>query len=169
MPTSAPSAPSARIHPFYRLIFLYLEPLSIFVGAIYAHSLQPTYLALTHSASAPGASDVPISTQIVMTQLANLYLGLGILEASVLRATSDVKVWRAFIIGLLIADVGHLYSVAPVGSWVYWQYWRWNSIDWGNVAVVYFLAVTRCCLLGGVGFGNGMGSGRLEQVRSKRT
>lgn len=157
-----PAATPARIPPFYRLIFLYLEPLSIFAGAYYAHFHTPSYLHLTHAASAPGAS-VPTSTQVVMTQLANLYLGLGILEATVLRATSDVKVWRAFIIGLLIADFGHLYSVAPVGGWVYWQYWRWNIIDWGNVAVVYFLAAVRCCLLGGVGFG------REDVMRSKRT
>jgi hypothetical protein len=147
MATSAP----ARIPAFYRLVFLWVEPVSILLGAVYAHSLQSTYLTLTHPASAPGAS-VPVSTSIVMTQLANLYLGLMILEASVLRATADCKVWRAFIIGLLVADVGHLYSVAPAGGWMYWQYWRWNAIDWGNVGFVYFLATTRICMLLGVGF-----------------
>ena len=145
------AAPTARIPAFYRLVFLWIEPASIFTGAVYAHSMQSTYLNLTHAASAPGAS-VPISTSIVMTQLANLYLGLTILEACVLRATSHVKVWRTFIIALLIADVGHLYSVAPVGSWIYWQYWRWNAIDWGNVGFVYFLAITRSLMLLGVGF-----------------
>lgn len=146
MPTPTPSIPA-----FYRLLYLYIEPLSTVVGAFYAHFLQSTYLDLTHSSSAPGAA-VPISTQVVLSQLANLYLGLAILEASVLRSTSDLKVWRALIIGMLIADLGHLGAIAPVGSWVYWQYWRWNSIDWGNVPVVFFLAATRCCLLLGVGF-----------------
>ncbi|KAH7082341.1 hypothetical protein FB567DRAFT_447917 [Paraphoma chrysanthemicola] len=156
----APSA-SARIPALYRLVFLWVEPVSILLGAIYAHSLQSTYLSLTHAASAPGPS-VPIATSIVMTQLANLYLGLMILEASVLRVTADIKVWRTFLIGLLVADVGHLYSVAPAGSWMYWQYWRWNTIDWGNVGFVYFLAVTRICLLFGVGFDD-------APVRLKRT
>lgn len=150
--TMATSA-AARIPVFYRLVFLWIEPVSILVGAVFAHSLQSTYLTLTHPTSAPGSS-VPVATSIVMTQLANLYLGLMILEASVLRATAESKVWRTFIIGLLVADVGHLYSVAPAGSWMYWQYWRWNAIDWGNVGFVYFLAVTRICMLLGVGFDN---------------
>lgn len=149
--TAMTAATPARIPAFYRLMFLYIEPVSILAGAIYAHFLTATYLDLTHASSAPGPS-VPISTQVVMTQLANLYLSLTVLEAGVLRATCDIKVWKTFITGLLIADIGHLYSVAPVGSWVYWQYWRWNAIDWGNVAFVYFIAITRSLFLLGVGF-----------------
>ncbi|KAF2824890.1 hypothetical protein CC86DRAFT_296314 [Ophiobolus disseminans] len=145
------AATPARIPAVYRLIFLWIEPASILAGAVYAHFLTPTYLDLTHAPTAPGLS-VPISTQIVMSQLANLYLGLAILEASVLRATTDVQVWKTFITGLLIADIGHLYSVAPLGSWVYWQYWRWNAIDCGNVPFVYFLAILRSLFLLGVGF-----------------
>ena len=156
------AATPARIPAFYRLIFLWLEPISILAGAIYAHFLTSTYLDLTHKPTAPGAS-VPVSTQIVMTQLANLYLGLAILEASVLRATSDVKVWRTFITGLLIADFGHLYSVAPLGSSIYFAYGRWNSIDWGNIPFVYFLAIVRSLFLLGVGFEEQRG------VRSKLT
>jgi hypothetical protein len=141
---------AAAVAPAYRLVFLYLEPLSIFTGAVYAHLLQSTYLDLTHAASAPGLS-VPISTAIVMSQLANLYLGLGLLEAFVLRATAELKVWRCFLAILLLADIGHLYSVAPVGTAIYWEYWRWNAIDWGNVGFVYFLAITRTLFLLGVG------------------
>jgi hypothetical protein len=159
MATAAPAA--SRIPPAYRFVFLYVEPLSILTGAIYAAFFQSMYLDLTHAASAPGTS-VPISTSIVMTQLANLYLGLAFLEASVLRATSDVNVWKVFLIGLLLADFGHLYSVMPVGSDIYWAYWRWNAIDWGNVPFVYFLAVTRICILLGVGF-------EKECVRLKST
>jgi len=141
----------SNIPALYRLVFLWLEPLSICTGAVYAFFFQATYLRLTHAASAPDAA-VPLATSIVMTQLANLYLGLTLLEACVLRATSDVKVWKTFIIGLLIADLGHLYSVSPVGSWIYWQYWHWNAIDWGNIGWVYFLAATRIMMLFDVGF-----------------
>ena len=155
-----PTMPAA-IPAFYRLVFLWVEPASIVAGAVYAHSLQTTYLHLTHAPSAPHAS-VPVSTSIAMTQLANLYLGLAMLEAFVLRATSEWAVWRTFIVVLLLADAGHLYSVAPVGAWVYWQYWRWNAIDWGNVGFVYFLAMTRTLLLLRVGFPK-------AHLKSKRT
>jgi hypothetical protein len=143
--TMAPNVPT-----FYRLVFLWIEPISTFVGAVYAHFSQSYFLTLTHAASAPGLS-VPLSTSIVLSQLANMYLGLGLLEASVLRATSELKVWRTLLTIMLLADIGHLYTVAPLGSWVFWDYSRWNSIDWGNVPVVYFLAITRSLFLLGVG------------------
>ncbi|KAJ4993668.1 nadp-dependent alcohol dehydrogenase-like protein [Stagonosporopsis vannaccii] len=151
----------ACVPAFYRLVFLYLEPVSILAGAVQACFFQPAYLALTHAASAPAA--VPVSTSIVLTQLANLYLGLALTEALVLRATTEYRVWRALVIVLLIADVGHLYSVLPLGfSRAFLQYWNWNAIDWGNVGWVYFLALTRLCMLFGIGFGQ-------TQARSHRS
>ena len=89
----------------------------------------------------------------MLTQLANLYLLLCINEALVLRATTDLRVWKTFLFGLLVADLGHLYSVHPVGSWVYWRFWEWNAIDWGNVPFVYFLALSRVLFMFEVGFG----------------
>lgn len=157
MPSTAPPAPA--IPSVYRFVFCWLEPVSILTGAIYAHFFQSTYLHLTHAASSPGVS-LPISTSIVMSQLANLYLGLAFLEASVLRATPDIKVWKTFLVGLLVADLGHLLTVLPLGTHIYWAFWRWNAIDLGNVPFVYFLAVTRICMLLGVGF-------QKEGVRSR--
>ncbi|ORY01109.1 hypothetical protein BCR34DRAFT_100669 [Clohesyomyces aquaticus] len=149
--TGSPRPNSAAPIPvLYRLLFLYIEPVSTLLGAIFAHFLQPKYLILTHSTSAPGQS-VPISTSIVLSQLANLYLLLSINEALVLRATNDLRVWKTFLFGLLVADLGHLYSVRLVGGWVYWQFWVWNSIDWGNVGFVYLLAFVRILFLAGVG------------------
>lgn len=140
-----------QIPSFYRLVFLYLEPTSIALGAVAAFAFPSAYLALTHAASAP--SIIPISTSIVLTQLANLYLGLALTEALILRVTTEYSVWKALITVLLVADVGHLYSVLPLGfSRAFLQYWNWNAIDWGNVGWVYFLALTRICMLFGVGF-----------------
>lgn len=142
----------AHIPSFYRLVFLYLEPVSILAGAVQAYFFQSAYLSLTHASSAP--SVVPVSTSIVLTQLANLYLGLALTEALVLRVTREYSVWRALIVVLLVADVGHLYSVLPLGfSRAFLQWWNWNAIDWGNVGWVYFLALTRISMLLGIGFG----------------
>ncbi|KAJ4399639.1 hypothetical protein N0V91_009291 [Didymella pomorum] len=142
---------ASNVPRFYRLVFLYLEPISILAGAVQAYCFQSAYLSLTHASSAP--SVVPVSTSIVLTQLANLYLGLALTEALILRVTSEYSVWRALITVLLIADVGHLYSVLPLGfSRAFLQWWNWNAIDWGNVGWVYFLALTRICMLLGIGF-----------------
>jgi len=144
----------------YTLFFLYIEPFSTIVGAIYAHFAQHTYLQLTHAPSAPILSAVPTATSIALTQLANLYLAFTLNEALVLRATRDVRVWRALLFGLLVADFGHLYSVNLKGLQVYYDVLGWNAIDWGNVAFVYCGATMRICFLLGVGLG-----GKSEKKR----
>lgn len=147
-PTTALDIPS-----YYRHFFLIIEPISAIVGAYFAHFQPQTYLNLTHAASAP-AIHIPIGTSIVLSQLANLYLLFAINEALVLRSTSDLRVWRTLLFGLLIADLGHLFSVAKLGSDIYWRVQIWSAIDWGNVAFVYIGAMSRIAFLCGVGLDN---------------
>jgi len=84
-----------------------------------------------------------------------------------------MKVWRAVIIGLLVADVGHILSVYVKdqqqvqqqledqlvetmggGGWgVYYKIHEWNEMDWGNLGFVYFAAMVRIMFLLGVGLG----------------
>ena len=131
----------------YRLFFLYIEPFFALIGAYHALFLPTAYLALTHAPSAPRYG-IPTSTSIILTQLANLYAFFAINEALVLRAAgNDIRVWRAVIVALLIADAGHLYSVKGLGTRVYWDVRGWNAIDWGNVGFVYMGALTRVCFL----------------------
>jgi len=149
-PAPEVSADNVRISTLYRLFFLYVEPLSTIIGAFYAHLLPRTYLELTHSASAPREA-LPISTTVVLTQLANLYLLFALNEGLVLRATNNLRVWRTLLFGLLIADFGHLYSVYQLGHEAYWRCWTWNAMGWGNVGFVYLGACTRILFLLGIG------------------
>ncbi|MCJ1307311.1 hypothetical protein MMC25_000957 [Agyrium rufum] len=156
---STPPQSLAKIPRLYTLFFLYLEPLSALLGAYFAHFDSTTYLQLTHSASLPSltANLLPLGTQISLTQLANLYLLFALNEAFVLRAATTshpkdgsfaldkkgLKVWSVLLAGLLVADLGHLYSVRGLGMEIYWRVWKWNSMAWGNVGVVYLGALTR--------------------------
>jgi hypothetical protein len=154
----------ASISRIYRCFFLYIEPISALTGAYYSSCQQRTYLALTHSSSAPEGV-VPIGVQIVLAQLANMYFLFAINEAIILRATPDLKVWRAVLLCLLIADFGHLYSVKSAGWHIYWHVLGWNAIDFGNVAFVYVGASMRVAFLLGFGIGQ---SGRQATERSTR-
>lgn len=136
----------------YRLFFLIVEPFSALVGAFYAHFRQHDYLTLTHAASA--SSPIPLGTSIVLSQLANLYLLFTLNEALVLRATSNLRVWKTLLAVLLVADFGHLYSVSGLGPSIYWDFARWNAIDWGNVPFVYLGASMRIAFLAGIGLGS---------------
>ncbi|KAL8283379.1 hypothetical protein RQP46_005789 [Phenoliferia psychrophenolica] len=135
MPAPQSGRPTSPTIPaLYRLFFLYIEPISALVGAYFAHFDPSEYLVLTH---APSFSPPTTGTTAVLSQLANLYLLFAMNEAFVLRSTTDVRVWRTLLFGLLVADLGHL--------------WSWNEMAWGNVAFVYVGATMRACFLAGVG------------------
>lgn len=156
----APSSSSATAPPSsfplpYRLFFLYIEPVATAVGAYYAQFGQKNYLEWTYSSALAPVLSVSTVESIVLTQLANLYFVFALNEALVLRATNDVRVWRAFLLGLLIADFGHLYSVHLAGLQVYWEVWNWNPMYWGNVGFVYVGAMMRMAFLAGLGMGVG--------------
>ncbi|KAI0167393.1 hypothetical protein BJ166DRAFT_233093 [Pestalotiopsis sp. NC0098] len=151
----AKAKPVGHVLPFaYRLFFLVVEPISALVGAFFAHFRQAEYLTLTHAATAPAAgAAVPTGTSVVLSQLANLYLLFALNEALVLRSTGDLRVWKTVLFVLLVADLGHLYSVSAVGARVYWDVSSWNAIDWGNIPFVYLGASMRVAFLAGVGLG----------------
>jgi len=79
-------ATNFKLPALYSWFFLFIEPVSALVGAYFANFKQADYLSMTHLASSP-ASEIPLSTSIVLTQLANLYLLFAINEA-----VSDIPV-----------------------------------------------------------------------------
>lgn len=146
------SSPNFKLPTIYSIFFLVIEPISALVGAYFGHFQQTAYLQMTHLASSPTtSSEIPLSTSIVLSQLANLYLLFALNEALVLRSTSNLRVWKTVLFGLLLADFGHLYSVKALGPEIYWEAWNWNAMHWGNVGFVYAGATMRLAFLSGVG------------------
>lgn len=163
-------SPAFALPRFYTAFFLFIEPISALVGAFYAYSRPLEYLQLTHYASSPSIeSAIPLSTSIVLSQLANLYLLFAINEALVLRSTSDLRVWKTVLVGLLLADFGHLYSVRGLGAEIYWNVLRWNKMDWGNVGFVYAGATMRILFLWGVGMDSAKGREAAQRAASRKS
>lgn len=164
---------------FYQLFFLYIEPISTIVGAYYAYFLPSTYLELTHPSvvlttdaaiTHPAAmrfQHVPTATTVVLAQLANLYLLFAINEGLVLRCTRDVRVWRTLLLGLLVADLGHLYACKELGIQIYWKAWEWNAMGMGNIGFVYLGALMRVCFLCGVGVATSQSGADERRLRKK--
>ncbi|KAH8118883.1 hypothetical protein DFH11DRAFT_705877 [Phellopilus nigrolimitatus] len=155
------------IIPFfpYRLFFLYIEPVSALLGAFYAArpgeylaqlTLQPSLLPL-----------FPTSPQVAISlfQLANLYLLFALNEHLVLSSTDSLRTWRRLLFCLLIADFGHLLTMAPLGLGVFWRVWEWNAMMVGSVGFVYAGAATRISFLCGVGLSR-PADGRTSSRRS---
>lgn len=149
---------------YYRLFFLYIEPISALVGSFYAFFKQNEYLQLTHATTAP-STPIPLSSSIVLTQLSNLYLLFALNEALVLRSTRNLRVWKTLLAGLLVADFGHLYTVSPLGPDIYWKVQNWNAMDWGNVAFVYLGATMRMAFLLGLGLSTPAASKGKKGIR----
>ena len=149
-----------RIPLLYRLFFLYIEPISALVGAYFA-ALQPAdylaYLAPTPASAAAVASVAPPTpTLISLFQLANLYLLSALNEHFVLSSTSDQRVWRRLLFGLLVADFGHLATMIPLAQEkgfydVFVNIPRWSAMEWGSVGFVYAGASMRISFLSGLG------------------
>ncbi|KAI5465429.1 hypothetical protein BGZ63DRAFT_399899 [Mariannaea sp. PMI_226] len=140
-----------RIHFIYRFFFFLVEPISALVGAYFSHFRQHEYLSLLNASSTP--EQVPLSTSVALSQLANMYLFFALNEAIVLRSTADLRVWRAVLFVLLLADFGHLWSLRQLGLGVYYDVAGWNVSDLGNVPWVYLGATMRMCFLAGIGMG----------------
>ncbi|KAJ7083761.1 hypothetical protein C8R44DRAFT_844780 [Mycena epipterygia] len=142
----------SNIPLIYRLFFLYIEPVSALAGAYYAAFRPAEYLSLL---SLPGGQLTPpsLTTQssMVLLQLANLYLLFALNEHLVLSSTNSLKTWRRLLFGLLVADFGHLISMAPLGVDVFWRVGDWNAMVWGSVGFVYAGASMRMAFLAGLG------------------
>ncbi|SJL02658.1 uncharacterized protein ARMOST_05992 [Armillaria ostoyae] len=144
----------------YRLFFLYIEPVSAIAGFIAA--LNPSFYLGELSLSSSAKPDVAGTTQTDMAlyQLANLYLLFALNEHLVLSSTSSLKTWRSLLFCLLIADLGHLVTMAPLGLAAFWKAWEWNAMLWGSIGFVYLGASMRLSFL------LGLGSGERSKSRS---
>ncbi|KIJ69678.1 hypothetical protein HYDPIDRAFT_62411, partial [Hydnomerulius pinastri MD-312] len=134
----------------YRLFFLYVESLSAIAGAYYAAIDPSHYLSDLHFRCASRIRQ-PAQTYMSLYQLANLYLLFALNEHLVLSSSTSLSTWRRLLFCLLIADIGHLITMAPLGLSVFWRVWEWNAMVWGSVGFVYLGASLRICFLSGVG------------------
>lgn len=67
--------------------------------------------------------------------------------------------------GLLLANFGHLYSVLLLGLGLYWKFWAWDAVGWGNFGFVYLGAATRISF--GLGLDHVGGKSRRSVIQLK--
>ena len=95
-------------------------------------------------------------------QTARYTLALCLLQAVLLRATADLRVWQILQLSTLVIDAAMLYSL----------YWglssqgrlamdKWRSEDWGCLLITLIATLYRTLFLLGVGFS------RAEATRPK--
>src|ERR1700730_10396542 len=55
--------------------------------------------------------------------------------------------WRHLLLCMLVKDFGHLATLAPLGTGVYWRVWEWNVMCWVSIGLGYIAIVLRTCFL----------------------
>ena len=156
------SAPDHSAIPLaYRIFFMYVEPLTALVGSFYAGAFPAQYLAyLTPSPPAtPTPPTPPTGTLVTLYQLSNMFLFCALNEALVLRSTASLRTWRPLLFSLLVADVGHLATLAPLAMEKGWL----KVFLAGDAMFVYAAAGMRIAFLLGLGFSKGRARAEEEQ------
>ncbi|KAJ5116226.1 hypothetical protein N7456_000574 [Penicillium angulare] len=135
MPTILPSWPN--------ILFGILEPISLVMGSLSPIvDLDGFINGQTPHVSAP-TTQHPSSVALAY-QLGNLYHLLFLVGVAVLHTTTEPKVIRNYLIGLAIADVGHVYATYIAMGWEsFVDVGGWNALTWGNIGATGFLFANR--------------------------
>ncbi|KAF4623231.1 hypothetical protein D9613_001996 [Agrocybe pediades] len=141
---------------FYRLLFLYLEPISTITPFVMVWvSPGSTWF---HHQLIPSSGPVPTSaleprTLMAIWQLANCYFLLGLISSLVFRAVRDAlpdnpvaqeRILGASFLALGIADLTHIgASFFGLPADLQYDPAKWNSMTHGNITVVIVLFLFR--------------------------
>ncbi|KAJ7102527.1 hypothetical protein B0H15DRAFT_943430 [Mycena belliarum] len=148
---------------FYQLLFLYLEPISTILPALMSWTFPGA--AWFHHQLIPSAAPVPPGalpprTLMLVWQLGNCYLLLGLISSLVFRAARDSlahdpvaqeRVVGALLAALAIADVTHIAAtLAGLPAELRYAPLAWNPMAHGNISAVVVLFTVRCAWFLGV-------------------
>lgn len=139
------------IHRFYRVWFTCVDPLTL-IPTVYALIYAPEFML--EGLIPPSMAVYNPIEGFFYHQLAALYAFVGMILGGVLRVTSDVKVWRIIVAGVLLIDVAILASMyVSLERQGRLEMASWRSQDWGSLLWTGGVAVIRGLFLAGVGAG----------------
>ncbi|KAJ7451153.1 hypothetical protein FB451DRAFT_1284865 [Mycena latifolia] len=149
---------------FYQLLFLYLEPISTMFPALMAWIFPGA--EWFHHQLIPSSTPVPSSpleprTLMMVWQLGNCYLLLGLISSLVFRAARDSlakdpvaqeRIVGSLLAALAIADVSHIAAtLIGLPADIRYAPLAWNSMAHGNISIVVVLFTVRCAWFLGIG------------------
>lgn len=69
-------------------------------------------------------------------QLGNVFLLLMLISVAVTWTSTEPKVLRNYVIGLWVADIGHIWiTMYALGIEGAFDITSWNSAAWGNIGI----------------------------------
>lgn len=148
-------SPAQRLQqriPFaYKFLILWFEPFAALNGAVMCLFTPDAYFETVSPLWTPLASSPHF--QVVFDQLAATYVLFAFNEAVVLRLTSDLRVWKAVLLGIVVCDLLHIYATGKALGGLHMlvspALWRWQ--DWVNLLMLYVPISMRIAFCLGVG------------------
>lgn len=144
-----------HIPAFYRIFFLYIDPL-ICLSSIHL-------FFFSHSSYITNGTPRIISAQItdpnslsplehyLLTALGAYSLCIFALQILLLQIYRDVKIWKVVIFAVLLTDLALVWDVWHADPNGFWELGKWTSAEWGNNGILGGLIVIRSAFLLGVG------------------
>lgn len=157
--------PSLQIPFLYQFFFLFVDPIFALNGAILAHLTPFTFLYGMNPHATPADYSPP--HQIVFDQLGATYLMHAALQASVLRITTELGVWKAVLGSILLCDLMHVAAARSAMGDLFFDVGNWRPEDWGNMGALVGLVVLRAAFLLGVGLGDSKDPGKEREEEKK--
>ncbi|KAF4944870.1 hypothetical protein FGADI_12385 [Fusarium gaditjirri] len=139
---------ASSLPTFPRLVFTIIEPISLVAG--FAGAIMDPAWFIGEQSPQKNDGDASPNSIIVAWQLGNLYLLLAFIGVAILSTTTENRVVRSYLVGLWLADIGHIgFSSYGIGWDGLLSPLQWNAMTWGNVGMTLFLFSTRTAYLAG--------------------
>jgi hypothetical protein len=151
----------ARIPLFYRIFFLYIDPV-ICLSGIYLFFFDPHTFILNGVPSAitsqiSPTSTIPPLTNYLIMSCGSYSLFVFAMQILLLHPFKDapdglnVRIWRTVQFGILLIDLGLLYGVYVADPKAALDVSGWGSGDWTNNGILGLVALIRSAFLLGIG------------------
>ncbi|KAF4629287.1 hypothetical protein G7Y89_g8864 [Cudoniella acicularis] len=146
---------------FYRLFFLYFDPLICLSGIYLSFFDQHTFIqngvpsALSGSITS-SAEILPLAAYF-MRSVGSYSVSIFALQILLLHQFKDapnglnVKIWRTLQFAILLIDLGLMYSVFEASPIEFLDVGGWSSGDWTNNGILGVVIVLRTAFLLGIG------------------
>ena len=149
------------------ILFGIVEPTSLYEGLRTAELLRANHCTLSVYASYDGFTDpyrffstqapAPIiradyspQAEALTSQFANILFLLAAM-AVICCWTTNKSITRAYLIIVVVADLGHIYGTyRGVGAEYFFDVAQWNDMTWGNIGGSLFLHINRLATLAGI-------------------
>jgi hypothetical protein len=149
----------AHIPLFYRIFFLYIDPLICLSGIyifFFDHQLYIENGTPVAISSAKSTALTPF-TEYLLFALGSYSLFVFTMQILLLHGFRNapgglnVRIWRIVMFGILLIDLGLIYCVYNVDPKGFWNVRSWDSGEWTNNGILGLVIVIRSAFLLGIG------------------